>query len=196
MLLESRAFCFQPFTSFLEKVVALCGIMEFQWNQIIATKNWHYIEPSIEKSIKIKNFYFHKLYPWHFLHYQQVLCFCGYDLRVYHASRGLSWSTGEPFPKSAFCRTRLGLLWGAIVHHRIDSGTIGLNKGVSLMQDCSVLCIRCTSWGTTSVGTGDRTCSFPAHSAVEPSFCGISKNMCSAADAAGLGERGKKTLDT
>lgn len=58
MLLESRAFCFQPFTSFLEKVGALCGIMEFQWNQIIATKNWHYIEPFIEKSVKIKIFTF------------------------------------------------------------------------------------------------------------------------------------------
>lgn len=28
--------------------------MEFQWNQIFAIKNWHYIELYIEKSIKIK----------------------------------------------------------------------------------------------------------------------------------------------
>lgn len=58
MLLESRAFRFQLFTYFLEKVVALCSIMEFQWNQISAIKNWHYIELYIEKSIRIKIFTF------------------------------------------------------------------------------------------------------------------------------------------
>lgn len=55
MLLES-AFCFQLFTYFLEKVVALCSIMEFPWNQISAIENRPYIELYIEKSIRIKIF--------------------------------------------------------------------------------------------------------------------------------------------
>lgn len=58
MLLGSCPFSFQLFTYFLEKVVALCSIMEFQWNQIFAIKNWHYTELYIEKSIKIKIFTF------------------------------------------------------------------------------------------------------------------------------------------
>lgn len=57
MLLES-AFCFQLFTYFLEKVVALCSIMEFPWNQISAIENRPYIELYIEKSIRIKIFTF------------------------------------------------------------------------------------------------------------------------------------------
>jgi hypothetical protein len=41
MAARKLCFLFPAVYYFLEKVVALCSIVDFQWNQIFAIKNWH-----------------------------------------------------------------------------------------------------------------------------------------------------------
>ena len=89
MLLES-AFCFQLFTYFLEKVVALCSIMEFPWNQISAIENRPYIELYVKKSIRIKIFTFKKkkfIYhyiPFIYIYHIYIYHIYIYDIYIYH----------------------------------------------------------------------------------------------------------------
>lgn len=131
MLLGSRAFCFQLFTYFLEKIVALCSIMEFQWNQIFAIKNWHYIKPFIEKSIKIKNFYFHQLYPGRFFIVSKLYAILEYDLikctmcTEHTLDRHLEEAS---LKKCAYKTQSLRLLWGKMVHNQLNSGSSGLTN--------------------------------------------------------------------